>query len=279
MRLSDWSSDVCSSDLLTGCAITVRDDVAFFYPDTRAFKAQPFDITDNACGNQNDLDIDLFAACAIQLDVPAPGVPLLAGDAAAQMQRHALLAQRLSNVIRDFSVFHRQHAIGHLDNVYLYAQGMIEAGEFNADRACTHHQHAFGQARWRQCFAVVPHAISLRIQPRQGPRTRAGSQHNMLGGNMGFGRPAGDGQTPPPRQTGMAIDDRNAVLLHQMAHPALQLCRYLAGSGYDSLQIRLGLSRLDAELACLAHQAQDISRTQHRLGRYATPVQAYAAQF
>src|SRR3546814_4556990 len=81
MRISDWSSDVCSSDLCTeigGSAIVVQE----------ADQAKVFDATTLAGGCRKDHDLREIVA-AIALDPNARVRPVLAGDVfSLQHERH-----------------------------------------------------------------------------------------------------------------------------------------------------------------------------------------------
>jgi len=122
-----------------GGAIRIGDDMAALDLDRRTFQAELFHIADDAGGGQDHVSGQTILVLAIELQRPLLGLtnPALAAgkDARAGVQVHALLAQRIADILRYFLVFHRQYAVGHFDHADLGAQRMIKTGELDADGA------------------------------------------------------------------------------------------------------------------------------------------------
>src|SRR5690606_15475294 len=74
-------------------------------------------------------------------------------------------------------------------------------------------------------------------------------------------------------------DHVDLVLLHQEADAAVKTCRHTARALHHSLHIRRNCAfQLEAVILGMLTEMQDFSRAQQRLGWYATPVEANAAQ-
>ena len=90
-------------------------------------------------------------------------------------------------------VLDRQHAVQHFDHRDLGAEGVEEAGEFDADGAGADHQQLLRHDIGHQRFAIGPDQLAVRLQPGQRTGARAGGEHDVLGGVIGSLAVPGDG--------------------------------------------------------------------------------------
>ena len=86
-----------------------------------------------------------------------------------------------------------------------------------------------------------------------------------------------DGHGAVAGQARLALDDLDAVLLHQARHAAGQRRDHLLAALHHRAVVHLGLADLDAELAGFTHLAEHVGDPQHGLGRDAGVVQAASA--
>ncbi len=96
---------------------------------------------------------------------------------------HALLLERLFEEGGDIGVLHRHHPVHHLDHRHLRAEIVVEAGEFDADRARADHQQLRRQFRRNHRVAIGPDALAVGLAGllRQFARARAGGDDDVLG--------------------------------------------------------------------------------------------------
>ena len=189
---------------------------------------------------------------------------------------HPLLDEGLLGKGADFGIFHRQHAVHHLDHRGIGAQRVEEAGEFDPDRARSDDQQLFRHPFGLQRVLVGPDQIAISLQPRQLARTGAGGQDDGGGGQffhtlVGLHRNAALGG-----QMRLAHHHGDLVLFHQMANATRQLFRHAARPRHDSIQIIADPVGLQAEFLGAVHEVEHLGRAQQRLGGDTAPVQADA---
>ena len=133
------------------------------------------------------------------------------------MDRDPLLFEGFSREGGDLLVLDRQHAVEDFDDRHLGAHVVVKAGEFDADRARADDQQRFGDRRRHHRFLVGPNSLTIGLEPRQAARSRAGGQHDVLGGEFGDGIAVlRHGQPALSCQAPLAVENRNLVLAQQI---------------------------------------------------------------
>ena len=258
----------------------VRHNMGAVDLDAKRLQPQPFDIADDTnCGN-NRIKFCRYSPFRIfQVRGHANtrlAVQLL--DRGLFQDLHALFDKGLLGKGADLGVLHRQHTVHHLTNRDIRPQGVEEAGKLDPNRTRSDHQKLFRHAFGLQGVAIGPNQIAVRLQPRQFARPRAGGQNDRLGAQLlnaliGFHR-----NNPRLRQRRRPHEDRDLVLLHQMANATRKLLCHPTRAGHDSIQIVGDALHRQAKLLGAVHQMEHFGRAQQGLGRDAAPVQADAAQ-
>src|SRR5207244_2201552 len=115
-------------------------------------------------------------------------------------------------------------------------------------------------------------------QPRQRARPRAGREHDMLRREIGDGLTVlRDTELAAALECGVAVEDRDLVLLHEKADAVRELLRYLARALHDLLHVEADLLRGEAVVAEMMQEVIDLRGPQQRLRGNAAPVEADAA--
>ncbi len=279
-----------------GASIAVDHHTAPIGLHAEILKAQIFYIALNAHRRDQAIRLDRFGFAVLGLHMGGDSVLVLVdlGDLGAGDDLQPTLFERLASDLGNLRILDRHDLVHQLDHGHIHAHGEIKARELDADRARAHHHEGFGQGLGLHGLKIGPDQLAIGLDPRQGPRTRARGQDDMLGGirplaqrvlGRGMlrlhGGPGGFRHLDLARlgQLRLAPDDADLVLLHQHADAAVETRRHLAGSVHDRIHIRLHLP--------VEHQAigfgvvgviEDFRRTQKRLGRNTAPVQADAPE-
>ncbi len=99
---------------------------------------------------------------------------------------HALLGQRLLEEGGDVRIFHRHDPVEHFDHGHIGAHVVVEAGEFDPDRADADHQQLARHFGRGHRVAIGPHALAVGRGEGQIARPRAGGDDDVLGGELLF---------------------------------------------------------------------------------------------
>ena len=209
----------------------------------------------------------------------ALGVALEALDPGAGEDRHALLGERLGERVGHVLVLDRHDAVEHFDDRHLGAHVIVEAGEFDPDRARSDDQQLgrhFGRGHG---VAIGPDAFAVGLGERQVAGAGTGGEDDVFGGELGLLAVLGDGQFVRRGQRAVAHVHVDLVLLHQMRDALIELLGDRAAAGDDLGEV--GGRRApgaEAKGVGMVHVMEDFGRAKQCLGRDAAPVEADAAE-
>ena len=262
-----------------GAAVFIGDHMSAVDLHAGLFQSQILDISDDADGGNHRIEFHFFNFSA-SLDMGGHlalgAVQLL--DHGLLHDLHALLFELLLGEGADLGVFDGQHAVHDLDHGRVGPKRVVEAGEFDADRARADDQQFLRHPRRVQRVLVGPDQIAIRLEPRKFPRPCAGGQDDVLGADLFRALVGLDADLAFAGQPGLAHDDVDLVLFQQVLDPAFHLLGHAARPFDHRRQIIVDLVRAQAEFLGAVHQVEHLGRAQQRLGRDAAPVQADAAQ-
>ena len=206
---------------------------------------------------------------------------VVALHAAAQVQHHAALLQRVEHGLGQFLVVAGQHAFGRLDHGDFHAQLAVGHAQLQPDVARAHHDQAARQALGRQRAGGRDDRAAER-QHGQLDRLGARGQQQVLAahahGLAAFGL----------HDHGLAVLDVRPALVHLHAGLAQERA-HAAGEALDDAvlpahglrDVDAGLLHADAQRRAVGLVACSVERVRgvdQRLGRNAADVQAGAAQ-
>ncbi len=190
---------------------------------------------------------------------------------------HPLLLEGLLREGRNLGVLDRKDAVHHLDHRRLGAEGVVEAGEFDADGARADDKKLLRHVRRLKRVLVGPDPLAVCLEPRQFARPGAGGDDDVLRLKL-FGALVGlDADLALRGQGRLAHDDLDLVLLHQVAHARGKLLGHPARPLHHRVEVIADALGLQPELLGAVHQVEDLGGPQHRLRRDAAPVEADAA--
>src|SRR5690606_9064401 len=235
--------------------------------------------------NDADGDDDMAVLAALDLAVLALG---LRGDALVGVlelldrgtgpDRHALPGEGLLEERGDVGVLDRNDPVEHLDHGHFGAHVVIEAGEFDADRARADDQQLCRHLGWSHRVAIVPHPFAVGRGERQVARPRTGSDDDVLGGQRLGTLLALHLERVGALEGAGAEVDRDLVLLHQVRDALVELLGHAAAALHHRLEIGLDPLRNEAVVLRVLHLVIDLGRAQQRLRRDAAPVEADTAE-
>ncbi len=145
-------------------------------------------------------------------------------DARAGMDDDALPGEGLARELGDLGILGGKDAGQHLDHRHLGAEAAIEARELDADGAGADDEQRFGKALRHHRLLVGPDQPSVRLEPRQRARPRAGGEDDVLGLDVGqrLATRADHGDAPLPSQPRRSLDHLDLVLAHEIGDAVRQ---------------------------------------------------------
>jgi hypothetical protein len=159
---------------------------------------------------------------------------------------HALLDQRLFEEGGNIGILDRDDPVHHLDDGHVRAHVVVEAGEFDADRARTDDQQLARHFRRRHGVAIGPDALAVGRRERQVARPRAGRDDDVLGFSVSFEPFSPVTSSLPLPSACRAHMHGDLVLLHQVGDALIELLRHAARALHHRLEIGADLFRRQA---------------------------------
>ena len=145
----------------------------------------------DADGDEADIGLDrAFFLRSIDREFDMRAEIFLCGDLGVGEAANALLGERLLERVADFIVLDRQNARCHFDERDLGAEGVVDVGKLDANRACADDDHFLRLLGEGHRFLGSDHRLAIEGQRWKLARFATGGDENVLG-FKGFDRSVG----------------------------------------------------------------------------------------
>src|SRR4029450_12640628 len=254
----------------------------------KLFEAEMLDVAGDADRGDDALDGERLRAAFAVVDGRSHAVrPLIElRHPGAGQDLDALLLELLARECRNLRILGRENLRQYLDHGHLDAEGAVERGELDADRARTDDQQRLRHALGHDGLEIGPDQLFVGFEAGQHAWPRAGGDDDVLG-------LIGPGPKRAFRRLGraglhrnlarrvdhcLAPDHGDVVLPHQKADAVVEPLRYRARALDHGGGIVSHLLGRETVVVGMLHVMKDLGRAQQRLGGDATPVEADASE-
>ena len=151
-----------------GGVVVVDHDLAAVVHDAALLEADVLDVGHHARRAQHDVALEgFFALFGLYGDFAAAAGRVHASDLGTGLDLDARLLEGALKLLGDFLVLHRHNAVDVLHHGHFRADGVVEVGKLDADRARADDDHFLGLLLEGHRLAVANHLFTVLRERRQ----------------------------------------------------------------------------------------------------------------